>query len=82
LDCNVHVWRDGQQELQTAVYENGHWASQTHLINTVGMDVPAITYYQPDQAIVTWNAYNEDEAILPTLPFTDALRTTYVAWAM
>jgi len=46
------------------------------------MDVPAITYYQPDQAIVTWNAYNEDEAILPTLPFTDALRTTYVAWAM
>lgn len=78
------AWKGDRHTLQLADYDflANQWVVQAEDLTTLGAEVPDLAYYLPGAAVVTWNAYSGDEDILPTLPFTDAMRTTYVAWGV
>jgi hypothetical protein len=76
------AWQGDRHSLQLADFSDDGWVTRSYSLTTLGAELPEVAYYQPDRAVVTWNAYNGDEDILPTLPFTDAMRTTYVAWGL
>ncbi len=82
LGAVTAVWQGNQHNLHLADFNDNGWVTHAYSITTLGVDLPAVAFYQPDKSVITWNAYDGDENILPTLPFTEAMQTAYVAWGL